>query len=340
MFQTISERSAFRQPQRQARSHARRETKQFELLAELAVVALLGLLEHRQVFVEHRFFRKGDSVDTGQHLVVLVAAPVGPGHRSQLDRLHVPHVRQVRPAAQIGKITVRIETDRPVFEPLDQFHFILVAFFGIGLHRLGLADLAATDRLLRARQFFHLFLDLRQIAFGDRRRTVHIVVKAVLDARPNPELDPRIERFERLGQQMRRRVPERFLAFGIFPFVQFDRRIFVDRAVQIDDLAVDRSRQHLLRQARADALRNLHCGRSLGVLTNAAVGKSYFYHHESIRLSGAIRAAPAGIRYAFSGSSGSSDADTSAPLSRLYFCNGFAVIAAYRRRLRTTSSAR
>ena len=246
----------------------------------------------------------------------------------------------MRPAAQIGKITVRIETDRPVFEPLDQFHFILVAFFGIGLHRLGLADLAATDRLLRARQFFHLFLDLRQIAFGDRRRTVHIVVKAILDARPNPELDPRIERFERLGQQMRRRVPERFLAFGIFPFVQFDRRIFVDRAVQIDDLAVDRSRQHLLRQARADALRNLHCGRSLGVLTNAAVGKSYFYHHESIRLSGAIRAAPAGIRYAFSGSSGSSDADTSAPLSRLYFCNGFAVIAAYTRRLRTTSSAR
>ena len=260
-------------------AHAGRETEQFQLLAQLAVVAFLGLFHRGEVFVQQRLFRERDAVDAREHLVLLVTAPVGSGHRGQLDGLDIPHVRQVRTAAQVGESTVAVEADRAVFEALDELHLVLVSFFGIGFQRIGLAHLAADDRLFGAGQLFHFLLDLREVALGDGHRRIHVVVEAVLDAGADAELDARIERFERFGQQVGRRVPEGFPAFGVFPFVQFDLRIGLDGHVQVRHRAVHRRRQHFLSQPRADALRDLHRGRSLGVLTDAAVGKSHFYHH-------------------------------------------------------------
>ena len=109
LLQTVAQCGTFGQPQGQALSHALRETEQFEVFAQLAVVALLGLLHHHEVFVEHRLLGERDAVDAGQHLVLLVAAPVCPGYRSQFQGLDVARVGDVRPPAEVGERTVGIE---------------------------------------------------------------------------------------------------------------------------------------------------------------------------------------------------------------------------------------
>ena len=61
--------------------------KEVHLAAYLAVVALLGLLQHVHVLVELFLGGKSDAVDAGEHLVVLVALPVGARDAGELKGL-------------------------------------------------------------------------------------------------------------------------------------------------------------------------------------------------------------------------------------------------------------
>ena len=146
--------------------------------------------------------------------------------------LIISRVGQVRAPAEVGECAVGIERDRAVLEVRDQFHLVLVALLGEGLQRVGLAILRVRmSGLLVAGKLHHLLFD----GFGRSASVmgvgrVHVVVEAVLDGRADAELDARIERFERLGQQVRRGVPESVLAFGVVPFVEFDRSVLFDRA--------------------------------------------------------------------------------------------------------------
>ena len=63
------------------------DAEQIELLAELAVVALLGLFEPLEVFVQILLREERGAVDALQLLVVLVALPVRAGDGEQLERL-------------------------------------------------------------------------------------------------------------------------------------------------------------------------------------------------------------------------------------------------------------
>jgi hypothetical protein len=61
------------------------EAEQVELDAELAVVALLGLLEAVEVLGERLLGVPRRAVDALQHRLGLVAPPVGAGHPHQLE---------------------------------------------------------------------------------------------------------------------------------------------------------------------------------------------------------------------------------------------------------------
>ncbi len=243
LLQPVAQGGPFRQPQRQTLAYALREGEEFQLLAQLAVVALLGLLHHHEVFVEQRFLGERDAVDAGQHLVLLVAAPVGSGHRGQLDGLDGARVGDMRTAAQVGEAAVGIERDGAVLQIGDQFDLVGVVLLGEGLQRVGLRDLRADQRLLLAGELRHFVFDSGEIGLGDGHRRIHVVVEAVLDGGADAELDARIERFERFGQQVRRGVPEGVLALGVVPLVEFYGGILLDGAGHVNGCAVYRSRQ-------------------------------------------------------------------------------------------------
>ena len=61
------------------------DAEQIELLAELAMVALLGLFEPLEVLVELLLREERRAVDALHLVVLLVALPVGAGDREQLE---------------------------------------------------------------------------------------------------------------------------------------------------------------------------------------------------------------------------------------------------------------
>ena len=84
------------------------EVEQVHLAAELAVVALLGLLDLLEIGVELLLLGEGRAVDARQHRVVAVAAPIGAGHLHQLEgvadlagRGHVRAAAEVEPVALV-----------------------------------------------------------------------------------------------------------------------------------------------------------------------------------------------------------------------------------------------
>src|SRR6185369_13648806 len=75
-LQRVVKHRAARQPERRARRPGMKG-EEAELLAELAVVSLLGFGELVQMLVERFLVEKRGPVDALQHLVPRIAAPIG-----------------------------------------------------------------------------------------------------------------------------------------------------------------------------------------------------------------------------------------------------------------------
>jgi hypothetical protein len=99
-----------------------------ELLAELAVVPLLGLLHHGEVLVEVLLVLEGGAVDAGEHLVVLVALPVGAGLGCDLEGLEALGVGEVGSHAHVDVVALLVEGDAGVLGKIaDVLDLVLLA---------------------------------------------------------------------------------------------------------------------------------------------------------------------------------------------------------------------
>src|SRR5690606_2594364 len=103
------------------------ERDEAELLAELAVVALLRLLPLEQVGAPG--LRGGDrrAVDALEHRVALVAAPIGARAVRELEGLEEARARHVRAFAEIDPLPVLVEADLLVLEPLEVLELVGLA---------------------------------------------------------------------------------------------------------------------------------------------------------------------------------------------------------------------
>jgi len=146
IFKNRAEQHPLGQPEDHTGGHILMEREQIELLAELAVVAALGFLDAVQVFLEILGVGKGRCVDAGKHTVLFVAAPVRPGNGQQLERLHEPGIRDVRPTAQVNEIAVPVEGNASVLKALDQLNFVGLAHIAEQLDGVGLGNIHALER--------------------------------------------------------------------------------------------------------------------------------------------------------------------------------------------------
>ena len=96
IFEQPANGRALGQPERQPRADEFVYREQFELLAQLAVVAALGFFQPVEILVEILLRKEGGAVDALQLLVLLVAFPVGAGDGEQLERLDLGGRRNVR----------------------------------------------------------------------------------------------------------------------------------------------------------------------------------------------------------------------------------------------------
>ena len=83
------------------------DVEQVEFAAELAVVALLRLLDHGQVLLQLVLRSPGRAVDALQHLVAVVASPVGASDFHEFEVLELAGAGHVRAAAQVFETRLR-----------------------------------------------------------------------------------------------------------------------------------------------------------------------------------------------------------------------------------------
>ena len=231
VLQTVTQSGTLGQPQGQALAHVGREGKQFHLLANLAVVALLGLLKQHEVLLEHLLLGEGDTIDAGQLGAGLVTAPVSAGERHHLDGLDHASRGDVRATAQVGEVALGISSDVTVFQVIDELALEGLSLVTEELQGVGLADVGTDNGLILLGEFCHLFLNLGEVCVGQGVATgVDVIVETVLYCRADTELYTGVQLLQCLGQQVSRCVPEGVLALGVLPLEELDIAIHTNGA--------------------------------------------------------------------------------------------------------------
>ena len=272
LLQLFAHGCAVRQPDRQASPHLRRESEKLHFLANLAMVAFLGLFQELQILLEVFLLGEGNPVNTGQHLAILIPAPISPGNRSQLERLDKRGIRDMRPAAQIGERAVGIKGNRTIGQIVNQIQLVLVPLFGKVLDSLGFADILADKSLLLGSQLHHPFLDFREIV---RRNLIvaeiDIVIETGVDMRPDTELGTGIQLLDGFCRQVSCGMPECSTAILILPSKQGKMAILINGAGGVPYFFVHFCSQYIASQAFAQTLGHFKSRNPFGVLLHRPI---------------------------------------------------------------------
>ncbi len=126
--------------------------------------------------------------------------------------------------------------------------------------------------------FPHFFFDGGKILRRERLVAEEIVIKSVLDHRPNGHLRAGPQRLYRFRQYMRAIVTDQFERARVVAGDEFDLGVALDLVGQVCERAVERHRDRALGKRRRDAFRDLETGGAGGVLTARAVRKSQRDH--------------------------------------------------------------
>ena len=214
--------------------------EQAQFPAQLSVVTLFGLFHHGDVSFQLFLFGERGRIQSGEHLVVLVASPVRAGQAHDLKRFsHAFGAHQMRARAQIHELALAVKADFGVLrEILDQLHLVgLILFLHIGNSLVpGLGE--TLDFQIFLYDFLHLRFDLLKIVAGERGFEIHIIVETVRDGRADGQFRIGIEPLYRLGHHMARRMAQRSQSFLVSGSEDVHLRIPIYHRAQIHHFAV------------------------------------------------------------------------------------------------------
>ena len=232
------------------------EVEQVELLAELAMIALLGLFQAVQIGVEFLLVAPGGAVDALQHGVARIAAPVGAGELRQLEAVaELAGARQMRAATDVEPVALAV--DRDLFagrdDVVDDLDLVVLAQLGedaLGL--LAIHDLAH-DGQIALDDLVHAFFDALQIGGREGLVAGEVVIEAVFDRRADGDLGARIEFLHGLRHHMGGVVAQQFER-GLLVLAGDDGQlgIVIDDMGGVDEPTVDATGERGLGQTRAD----------------------------------------------------------------------------------------
>ena len=231
--------------------------EQLQLFAKAAVVALLRLLQHFQIFLKLACLGEGDAVQTVQAVALGVAAPIGGGHLQKLHGLQRAGAHQVRAGAQVGEIALRIHAELPALFGIFLQQLQLIILPGEQRAPLLCCDEAFFHRKIRLDNLLHLGLNGIEIARGKRTVCLDVVIPSVFQRRADAEPRLREQMLHGLRHHMCGRVPEGMLTLGRVEGHDLQRAVLFQRRAQIARLAVHLGGTGRLIQPRADAFRHL-----------------------------------------------------------------------------------
>ena len=256
------------------------DREQFQLLAQHAVVAPLGLFHLLQVVVQFLLAEEGRGVEPLQLLPRGVALPIRAGHRQQLERADRARAGHVRAAAEIDELALPIERHRavvgqPSFDVLDFERLLRVA---TDLQGLLARFFDPLERLVCLDDLLHLGLDLGKVFLRQRLRPARNRNRS----RPRrsgrtPICTPLNSRITARAITCGTRVPHDRQGLGVLlgEQPQLDFALSGQLAVEAHKGLVDLGRDGRLGQPRADLGGDIARSDRFVVLLNASVGQMY-----------------------------------------------------------------
>ena len=204
--------------------------EQAHLLADLAVIALAGLLLLLLPCVQLLLIAESHAVDTGQHLVFLVVLPVCAGLLGDFEGLQCLGVGQVGSDAHIHVLALLEEAELGLIGQISHVLdlVVLLALFH-QLHGLGAGQDERLDGQVLLDDLAHLFFDVCQILVAELLvAQIDVVVEAVLGSGAEGEISLRIQALDGLRHDV---------GCGVTDNVQFlILRALVHMTVLVDDL--------------------------------------------------------------------------------------------------------
>ena len=197
----------------------RADGEQLELLAQNAMIALLGLFDHPQVGFELLLGEERRGVETLQLLARRVSLPVGASQRQQLERTDRAGGGHVRPAAEIEELTLAVEGERLVVRQAASMCSTLYDLLQVAADLQGLVArlLDSLERLIQLDDLLHLGFDGREILLRERLVAVEIVVEPVFDGGSERQLHALVQPHHRAGHDMGRGMPHDGQRLGVPP---------------------------------------------------------------------------------------------------------------------------
>ena len=237
-LQKLNDACALRQQDRQSLTDNVACGEKLQLTAELVVVALLGFLHHGEVLFQQALLRERDAVETLQHLVACIAAPVCTCDGGELYSLDIAGAHEVRACAEVREIVLLIEGDVLALGSVltDELLFIVLTLHELQCFRYRQLEALNLDVFLD--DLLHLGFDLCEVVVGDGLRQLHIIIEAVIHSRADGELCARVQAVYRLRHDVGRGVPICLFALFIVKRQNLYLAIFVEHGAQVAHLAV------------------------------------------------------------------------------------------------------
>ena len=256
-LQQLDHARAFRQQDRQTLTDDIHGGKEFQLAAQLVVVALFCFFQRGDVCFEVGFLFKRRAVDALEHLVLLAAAPVCARDVEELDVLHHARALDVRARAEVDKVALTVEADDrvrgQVADELDLVRLTELIHIRDGFLA---GQLKALDFLIFLLDLCHLGLNFCEVFRREGFGRVKIVIEAVFDRGADGELRLRPEALDRLCEHVARRVTVGPATVFVLKGIECDLVVAVDGAESVAVRAVDGAGQRGPRKARADFVRD------------------------------------------------------------------------------------
>ena len=191
-------------------SHEVIRHEQSHFLADLAVVAGLGLLDFLLVLLELCLGCKCHAVDAGEHLVLGIVLPVGTALPCDLEGLEGIGEGHVRTCAHIDVIALLIEADDCIFGKISDVLFLVLGSALVHeLDGLVAAEDERSDGKMLLCNLLHLGLDGQKVLVCELLVSeVDVIVEASLGGRAVCEIGLRIESLDGLGHQVSGRMSE------------------------------------------------------------------------------------------------------------------------------------
>ena len=280
VLQFLPDDGATRRPQDEALADFFVHMEQPQFLAQLAVVPLLRFLEACEGRLQRLLRGLDQAVDANELFAVLVATPVGGGHRGQAHVHERRRAGHVRAKAEVVPVALAVDGRAVAVLELVVDDFDLVRVVLKVVPQVRFVEFHTFHGQVAPGDFVHLLLDRFKVALADGFHG-EVVVESAVDGRSDGRLCVRVERHDRLGQQVRSRVAQDVHAFVAGSCDAGDVAVLVQRGRQIALDAVD-GRGHATVLA-AESVGDDFTGRDAGrVFVDRAVGQRDVNHRHGV----------------------------------------------------------